>query len=416
MRKLFGKFVQFDPAEMQNGGGSGLGLWLSRIIVEHHGGAVGVRSDGVKGKGCVFYIDLPLHSVLSQDASQGESAALDIAHVTRAASIRSTDSVSSAPVAATPSAVADVTNPKAGSHGMLGLSRASSALDLAEEQKMLRYVTIRGSVLLSAYEHKYAPGLSCPTRAVSNRETRAHSPNESFHEDDNIVNTTTELDFSAVRDILTATVSSTVDLDKTPNSATSPLSKTPQSTAVQTEPSSTSLSAKSWERADHPHMPSRVGARSVVNILLVDDMASNRKVLRKLIMMLKRDISCFELADGIDVVHVVEKSLTSRPCVGDGGAAQGDMYYDMIFMDSQMTKMDGPEATAIIKSMLKYEGIVYGVTGDINSTERFLQAGAKEVFIKPMRKDRLKEIIDGESYLLRKFHVCRLLMSGGSCC
>jgi CheY-like chemotaxis protein len=402
MRKLFGKFVQFDPAEMQNGGGSGLGLWLSRIIVEHHGGAVGVRSDGVKGKGCVFYIDLPLHSVLSQDASQGESAALDIAHVTRAASIRSTDSVASAPVAPTPSAVADVT---AGAHGMLGLSRASSALDLAEEQKMLRYVTIRGNILLSAYEHKYAPGLSCPSRAVSNRETRAHSPNESFHEDDNIVNTT-ELDFSAVRDILTATVSSTVDLDKTPNSA---FSKTPQSsTAMQTEPSSTSLSAMS--------LKSRVGARSVVNILLVDDMASNRKVLRKLIMMLKRDISCFELADGSDVVDVVEKSLTSRPRVGDGGAAQGDMYYDMIFMDSQMTKMDGPEATAIIKSMLKYEGIVYGVTGDINSTERFLQAGAKEVFIKPMRKDRLKEIIDGESCLLRKCHVCRLLMSGGSCC
>jgi signal transduction histidine kinase len=38
--KLFGQYVQFDANKLQGGKGSGLGLWLSKIIVEMHGGLV----------------------------------------------------------------------------------------------------------------------------------------------------------------------------------------------------------------------------------------------------------------------------------------------------------------------------------------------------------------------------------------
>ena len=57
--KVFNEIVQFNAGELQNGGGSGLGLWISKSIVEMHGGAVSVHSEG-EGRGCTFTIELPI--------------------------------------------------------------------------------------------------------------------------------------------------------------------------------------------------------------------------------------------------------------------------------------------------------------------------------------------------------------------
>ena len=51
--------VQFNPNELQAGGGSGLGLWISRQIVDLHGGVMTVSSPGL-GQGASFEIKLPL--------------------------------------------------------------------------------------------------------------------------------------------------------------------------------------------------------------------------------------------------------------------------------------------------------------------------------------------------------------------
>eukprot|EP01035_Chromulina_nebulosa_P017055 gene17055-22565_t len=59
-KKLFGQYVQIDSNKLQNGKGSGLGLWLSKSIVDLHGGVIGVESLG-EGQGSTFYIELPLH-------------------------------------------------------------------------------------------------------------------------------------------------------------------------------------------------------------------------------------------------------------------------------------------------------------------------------------------------------------------
>lgn len=58
-KKLFSEIVQFNAAKLQNGQGSGLGLWISNSIVKHHGGNIGVFSAG-EGKGSTFYIDIPV--------------------------------------------------------------------------------------------------------------------------------------------------------------------------------------------------------------------------------------------------------------------------------------------------------------------------------------------------------------------
>ena len=58
-RKLFKEVVQFNAMELQNGQGSGLGLYLSRKIIDMHRGVIGVDMDW-EGPGSIFFVELPL--------------------------------------------------------------------------------------------------------------------------------------------------------------------------------------------------------------------------------------------------------------------------------------------------------------------------------------------------------------------
>ena len=60
--RLFNEVVQFYAKAQQAVGGSGLGLWISRKIMDMHGGSIAVHSEG-EGKGAVFLISLPMRKV-----------------------------------------------------------------------------------------------------------------------------------------------------------------------------------------------------------------------------------------------------------------------------------------------------------------------------------------------------------------
>ena len=58
--KIFEKFSQADGSDTRQKGGSGLGLSITRVIVENLGGHIDFETQ--EGKGTTFYVDLPVHS------------------------------------------------------------------------------------------------------------------------------------------------------------------------------------------------------------------------------------------------------------------------------------------------------------------------------------------------------------------
>ncbi|MDK9702231.1 MAG: PAS domain S-box protein [Sulfuritalea sp.] len=56
--RIFGKFSQADSSDARKVGGSGLGLSISKVIVERLGGEISFDSE--RGRGTAFHVDLPL--------------------------------------------------------------------------------------------------------------------------------------------------------------------------------------------------------------------------------------------------------------------------------------------------------------------------------------------------------------------
>ena len=63
--RLFKEIVQFNPEVLQAGGGSGLGLWITKGIVDLHHGDISVYSEGL-GRGTSFTVQLPMERVRSE--------------------------------------------------------------------------------------------------------------------------------------------------------------------------------------------------------------------------------------------------------------------------------------------------------------------------------------------------------------
>jgi signal transduction histidine kinase/CheY-like chemotaxis protein len=67
-RKLFRQYSQINPNKLQAGGGSGLGLWSSKEVIEEHGGVIGLQCLG-EGHGACFYFELAVYDKTEAEVS-----------------------------------------------------------------------------------------------------------------------------------------------------------------------------------------------------------------------------------------------------------------------------------------------------------------------------------------------------------
>jgi AraC-like DNA-binding protein len=70
-QSIFDEFHQSERTAARGFGGLGLGLAISRHLIELHGGTIGVRSSGVEGAGATFFFSLP---ILRETTAPAESS------------------------------------------------------------------------------------------------------------------------------------------------------------------------------------------------------------------------------------------------------------------------------------------------------------------------------------------------------
>ena len=67
LESVFQEFTQVDTSTTRKAGGTGLGLPISRRLIEMHGGRLWAESTGVDGEGSTFYVVLPIEAKINEE-------------------------------------------------------------------------------------------------------------------------------------------------------------------------------------------------------------------------------------------------------------------------------------------------------------------------------------------------------------
>ena len=66
LESIFQEFIQVDNTSTRKVGGTGLGLPISRRLVEMHGGRLWAESTGIAGEGSTFYVEIPIEAKIAE--------------------------------------------------------------------------------------------------------------------------------------------------------------------------------------------------------------------------------------------------------------------------------------------------------------------------------------------------------------
>ena len=74
LEAVFQEFTQVDSSTTRKAGGTGLGLPISRRLVQMHGGKLWAESTGIEGEGCTFFVELPIEARITDIIEKKEKS------------------------------------------------------------------------------------------------------------------------------------------------------------------------------------------------------------------------------------------------------------------------------------------------------------------------------------------------------
>lgn len=119
-----------------------------------------------------------------------------------------------------------------------------------------------------------------------------------------------------------------------------------------------------------------------INILVAEDNMVNQEVIKRMLKL--EGFEAITMAgNGAEAIDFVKASF------------EEDEYYDLIFMDVQMPKIDGLQATRTIRNELHYSGPIIALTAfaDESNVKECLNCGMSGFLSKPIKRKNLRQII-----------------------
>ena len=343
---MFNEIIQFNANKLQNGGGSGFGLWskcidipylcfisyiyrlVCRSIVELHGGKVSVHSDG-EGTGCTFTVEIPICDSDNIDTANQSNFELLMG-------------------------------------GSRRLNNPPNENNNVRRPSNLESVPSSASSRLSSKLLPFGRTQHIETSSTTNNQSHSRSISERVREI--IPGSSTHPNHAYGMDLVVSSNSN----------ASAVVSSRVNSTGRQAV-----ISGAIEDIHNSLDMESVHNEMKDINLLIVDDADLNRKMIRRL------------LSNKVSHVDDVEDGLKAVQYIKSISRGMKD-YVDVILMDYLMPNMDGPAATKEIRS-LGYKGLIIGVTGNAlqEDIDTFISNGADKVLIKPVNIEQLLSIISG---------------------
>lgn len=121
---------------------------------------------------------------------------------------------------------------------------------------------------------------------------------------------------------------------------------------------------------------------SHLNILVAEDNSVNQEVIKRM-LKLEGFSNITMAANGAEAVDLVRSSYDTLN------------FYDIIFMDVQMPKMDGLTATKIIRNNLQFKKPIIALTAfaDESNVKECLSSGMSGFLSKPIKRTNLRKIV-----------------------
>mmetsp|Transcript_24831 Transcript_24831/g.41380 ORF Transcript_24831/g.41380 Transcript_24831/m.41380 type:complete len:896 (-) Transcript_24831:188-2875(-) len=402
--RLFGQYVQFDANKLQNGGGSGLGLWLSKSIVEMHGGIIGATSDG-DGRGSTFFCELPCFNSNEQEPSLSGASASSLKFGTalepkvstlRRANSKSAGSISHSELDSSgssslhPRQGPSISNATA-AHGQ----QLANRLKDASLERNIDNMAVDSTNTSSASGSANTENVLSSAPVVQDLQLTEHSlrVNEVRNVEEVGYGVASIREYSIQRPSLVEQATADV-----PNATTSPSRRTSPRSAAGTmalagrQVSGIDMGDESDEDDAEVSGNTKdycvlINENSELKLLLIDDAPLARKMVARTLQPLCRSID--HAKDGLEGVNKVVHAV-----------AGGDPY-DVVVIDNYMPVLTGHES---IKAMRDrgHVGVILACTGSTHPADRdrLIEAGADAVMIKPLTLNLFTETMYGVLYAM----------------